>query len=69
MINELKFSNYVATGKYVQEIDLGEFIKRKYFYFQKVSPPLPHFFSLPSPSPSPSLITPATQATRLLLND
>lgn len=30
MINELKFSNYVATGKYVAEIDLGEFIKRKY---------------------------------------
>ena len=31
MINELKFSNYVATGKYVKEIDLGEFIKCKYF--------------------------------------
>lgn len=27
MINELKFKNYVATGKYVTEIDLGEFIK------------------------------------------
>ena len=31
MINEVKFRDYVATGKYVNEIDLGEFIKRKYF--------------------------------------
>ncbi|PFX32907.1 WD repeat-containing protein 66 [Stylophora pistillata] len=27
MINEVKFRDYVATGKYVNEIDLGEFIK------------------------------------------
>ena len=30
MINELKFRDYVATGKYVTEIDLGQFIRRKY---------------------------------------
>lgn len=27
MINEVKFRDYVASGKYVNEIDLGEFIK------------------------------------------
>lgn len=30
MINELKFRDYVVTGKYVTEIDLGQFIRRKY---------------------------------------
>ncbi|XP_015760219.1 PREDICTED: WD repeat-containing protein 66-like [Acropora digitifera] len=36
MINEVKFSNYVSTGKYVREIDLGEFIKCKYNFIIKV---------------------------------
>jgi Ca2+-binding EF-hand superfamily protein len=27
MINELKYSEYVETGKYVEDIELGEFIK------------------------------------------
>ena len=31
MINELKFSDYVQTGRYVTEIDLGQFIRREYF--------------------------------------
>ena len=68
MINELKFSNYVATGKYVQEIDLGEFIKRKYFYFQKSEsplPPLPSLLLAPLPLPPPPL--PRLRLSRRLL--
>lgn len=29
LINEVKYSEYVDTGKYVQDIDLGEFIRCK----------------------------------------
>ena len=27
MLNEVKYSSYVDTGKYTSEIDLGDFIK------------------------------------------
>lgn len=30
MLNEVKFSTYVDNGKYVNEIDLGEIIRRKF---------------------------------------
>lgn len=29
MVNEVKFGNYVETGEYVTEIDLGELIRRE----------------------------------------
>ena len=29
MLNEVKYSSYVDTGKYTSEIDLGDFIKCK----------------------------------------
>ncbi len=34
MINEVKFSEYVDTGKYVEDIDLGELIRCKYEFLE-----------------------------------